>query len=353
MDTIFLLVKNLSSGGAEKQAVLLAKGLSDSYETHIVVWEGGAVYGRYVSMLQGSGVIIDHLYGNALSRFRAVVAMLRRFRPKAMFTYLTAANAIGALAARLTGIRMFSSLRSNTLPRAKLVSDRFVNNHMAEATVANSRSAAEIFASRGFKVDKIKVIHNGFEDISAYDRTEKPAGPVRLITVGRFVAEKDFDTMIRTFVEASRRIDGLRLDIVGYGPLEDDIRAAVEHHDVASKVDILIKPDNIPELLRRADIYICTSVNEGMSNSIMEALDADLPVVATDVGDNGELVADGVNGRLVPAGDIDALVSAVVSLASDKNMRRAMGAASKRRLAEKFSMDAFVSRYKQLIEAQL
>lgn len=350
MDNIVIFVKNLASGGAEKQAVLLAKTLDGHYGSHIVVWQGGRIDDRYRAMLAGTGVEVHGIYGGTIARMRGLVALLRRLRPAAVFSYLTAANAIAALAGRAAGVRVVTSLRSTVLPRAKLVADRFVTNHLAAATVSNSHAGVDIFAARGFDRRRLRAIPNCFDGISPYSlRPERADGTVRVITVGRFVPDKDYRTAIAAFAAAARRHDGLRLDIVGYGQLEQQIRRWIDEHGIADRTTVHINPPGIPALLREADIYLSTSLFEGTSNAIMEGLNADLPVVATDTGDNRRLVVDGVGGYVLPVGDTDGIARALAALAADRPARLAMGAASKRHLAEGFSTDTFLESYTQLI----
>ena len=114
--------------------------------------------------------------------------------------------------------------------------------------------------------------------------------------------------------------------------------------------EMLINPDDIPDYLDRADIYLSTSLFEGTSNSIMEAMNANLPVIATDVGDNRYLVKDGVNGFMAEKKDVAALADHIRTLAQDRNLRLRFGENSKNLLREKYSMDTFRDRYIEIIK---
>lgn len=155
--------------------------------------------------------------------------------------------------------------------------------------------------------------------------------------------------MVRTVSELAKKRDDVALDIVGCGPLESQIRAWVEDYGIGGIVRFHIDPDNIQELLNQADIYLSTSLFEGTSNSIMEAMCACLPVVATDVGDNRFLVKDGVSGNLHKVGDYAGLAQSVGALLDDSRKRMDMGAEGYRIIEEKYSLNEFKSNYQKLL----
>ena len=134
--------------------------------------------------------------------------------------------------------------------------------------------------------------------------------------------------------------------------LEAQIREWVEQYGIKDRTDIHIKPNNVSELERNADIYISTSLFEGTSNSIMEALNWSLPVVATNVGDNDHLVIDGVNGYLHPIGDATGLTTSLCKLLDSVELRNQMGVRSNQNLRENYSMEIFEKRYLDLIEGK-
>ena len=176
-------------------------------------------------------------------------------------------------------------------------------------------------------------------------------GPGRCVvgTVGRMQAVKDQLTLVRAFLRAltlrpdARRF--LRLVLVGDGPL----RAAAEGllTDAGAR-DLAWLPggrDDVPEVLRGLDVFVLPSLAEGVSNTILEAMATGLPVVATRVGGNPELVGEGVTGQLVPAADPDAMAQALLAYADDPDARRAHGAGGRARVLREFSMEAMVENY--------
>jgi len=204
----------------------------------------------------------------------------------------------------------------------------------SKAVIFNSYSGERIFRQKGFS--KTIVIPNCFNDISpTFQRA--PKEKIKIITVGRFVEDKDYSTSLCAVNELLKISDNFLFQIVGYGPLENALRKKVRELGLDKHVEIIIKPDNIPELLIEADIYLSTSLFEGTSNAIMEAMNACLPIVATNVGDNSRLVFEGKNGCLHNVGDFKAIAKSLKILTNDYNKRIEFGLESNRMLRENYS----------------
>jgi len=178
---------------------------------------------------------------------------------------------------------------------------------------------------------------------------------VRIGTVGRLEAVKDQGTLLEAFVRL-RDLDPqafprLRLVLVGEGSLRAELEARARTAGVAEQVWFAGARDDIPELLRALDLFVLPSRAEGISNTIMEAMATGLPVVATAVGGNDELVRDGETGRLVPAEDPEAMARALQGF-RDASVRRHMGMAGRARAESAFSLAAMVNRYLEVYDRQ-
>ncbi|MDE6346799.1 MAG: glycosyltransferase family 4 protein [Muribaculaceae bacterium] len=347
MPKIGICVKNLTSGGAEKQAVLLANSLAPCHQVAFIILNGGKVHQKYIEMLSPEVNIVKFGGGR-----RERIAQYRRYvkttSPDLIFSYLTAANFYSVMAARGTSTKVITGLRNSKLPLSKHIADALLSRWGAAACVCNCESGKRHFAATGFKGSRIEVIPNCFDPIDDY--REKPVrDTVNVITVGRFVAQKDYRTAVKAVAEASRKCPQLRFTIIGYGELENQVRGWVDEEKIGGITRILINSDRIADELRDADIYLSTSLFEGISNSIMEGMNADMPVVATPVGDNEALVKDGVNGYIDAVGDYAAMGRHIAALADDIALRRDMGRRSKELLNENFTKALFAGRYNSLI----
>lgn len=351
MKHISILVKNLTSGGAEKQSVLLAKTLVEVYDVHYIIFNGKNIHQKYMDMLKSdSRIHIIPLTGGFFHRFRSFVNYLKQNNINAVFSYLTAANFYACMAGYLTGTDIYTGLRNAELPPLKLMADRFMTNHFAKQAIANSHSGKKNFVAKGFKSKKVTVIPNCFENIAPYsDKAVKKT--LHIITVGRFVPQKDYETAIRAIAELKKKsVNRFFFDIVGYGDLEKQIREWIKVYKIEDCTSIHINPDNIPELLDNADIYISTSLFEGTSNSIMEAMNANLPIIATNVGDNNKLVINEMNGFICKVKDYLQISNYIVMLINDTEKRRMFGYKSKEILHSNYNQEIFKQYYINLFE---
>ncbi|MDS4068018.1 MAG: TIGR03088 family PEP-CTERM/XrtA system glycosyltransferase [Candidatus Competibacter sp.] len=217
----------------------------------------------------------------------------------------------------------------------------------------------------GVPANRIARICNGVDSERFHpgrDRSPMPLGfapPDALVvgTVGRLERVKDQSNLARAFIrlvesvpETRRR---LRLVIVGDGSLRAEVENLLTEAGLRDLTWLPGARDDVPELLRGLDVFVLPSLAEGISNTILEAMACGLPVVATAVGGNAELVVDGLTGRLVPAGDPAALAAAIQTYLDDPGLLDAHGVAGRRRVEERFSLDAMVAAYLAVYDAQL
>jgi sugar transferase (PEP-CTERM/EpsH1 system associated) len=176
-------------------------------------------------------------------------------------------------------------------------------------------------------------------------------------TVGRMQPVKDPLNLARAFVRALELApamrDRLRLVMVGDGPLYSDVRALLVREGLADRAWLPGERSDIAEILRGLDCFALPSLAEGISNTILEAMAAGLPVIATDVGGNSELIEAGRTGELVPPADPDALADRILIYARDRESARAAGRAGRARIERKFGLETMVQRYQALYDRLL
>lgn len=348
MKNIAILVNTLESGGAEKQSIYLLNALSDNYKIYLIVFYGKHVEEKLIKLIKNENNSLLKLEGNSLIKIFRLYKIFKTGKITHMFTYLTKPNFYGAIIGRFSGIgHIYTNIRTSKLPYWKIFLEKISSNYFSTATIFNSYAGETIFKGKGIKNGV--VIPNCFPDISnAFRREQKEI--IKIITVGRFVEEKDYFTAIRAIKELRETRDNFVFQIVGYGKLENAIRKIISELCLGKNVEVFINPNNITELLNDADIYLSTSLFEGTSNSIMEAMNACLPIVATNVGDNGRLISGGVNGFLHTVGDYAAIAESIKLLIDDYKKRITFGLASHKILCENYSYNIFKYRYLQLME---
>ncbi|MGD9835349.1 MAG: TIGR03088 family PEP-CTERM/XrtA system glycosyltransferase [Piscinibacter sp.] len=176
-------------------------------------------------------------------------------------------------------------------------------------------------------------------------------------TVGRLHAIKDQVLLARAFVRA-RALAGsegarLRLAIAGDGPLRGAVQSVLDEGGASPQAWLAGERDDVPEFMRSLDQFVLPSRAEGISNTILEAMASGLPIVATDVGGNAELLEEGSTGRLVPAGEVDAMAHAMLADFLDPDAARSRGRRASVMAQRRFSLDGMVAAYSDLYERLL
>jgi glycosyltransferase involved in cell wall biosynthesis len=156
------------------------------------------------------------------------------------------------------------------------------------------------------------------------------------------------------FVEAARlaraRDPRLRFVVAGDGEMRPDVERAITRANLEGAVKLLGWREDVPELLSAMDLFLLTSLFEGLPRTVLQAMAASVPVVATDTGGVAEVIADGETGRLVPPGDPAAAAAAVVSLAADEETRSRFARAARSRLGAEFDIRLMVRDLESLYE---
>ena len=175
-------------------------------------------------------------------------------------------------------------------------------------------------------------------------------------TVGRLQTVKDQVNLVRAVAIARGQGDAgarLRLVIAGDGPQRADVEAEILAAGIGDITWLAGPRSDVPELMRALDVFALPSRAEGISNTILEAMASGLPVVATEVGGNAELVAAGETGMLVPAQDPQAMAQALLRYTSDAALRQIHSSAGRHRVEAEFSLDGMVERYGRLYQQLL
>jgi len=173
--------------------------------------------------------------------------------------------------------------------------------------------------------------------------------PARVIfgTVGRLQAVKDQATLIRAFAHRATQGSGPTpgLVLVGDGPLRGELQQLVASLNLGDAVFFAGPSDRVPELMQAMDVFVLPSLNEGISNTLLEAMATGLPVLATRVGGNGELFEAGREGEFFSPGDVAGLAGLMQAMAADSARRAAYGRAARARVDAQFSLPRMMAGY--------
>ena len=240
---------------------------------------------------------------------------------------------------------------------------RRVAFELADRVLAVSYQLRDLHARRtGFAARRIGVIHNGvderrfFADAAARARMRAELGIADnefcIGCVGNLLPVKDHLTALEAVARVAGVLRRWRLVIAGEGSERPRLEAFINQHpDWKARVSLLGTTERIPELLNAMDIYLLPSISEGISNSLLEAMSCELPVIATERGGNPEVVVDGKSGLLFPAGDTAKLAEQLLLLEGSPEMRAQLAKQAVSRVRQEFSIDSMVRNYARLYES--
>lgn len=360
------VLDQLGIGGLEVVVVnLINHTPADRYRFAIVCLRGATAFQNRIATPDVEIIGLGRRPGKDLSIYRKFWSVLRRLRPAVVHTHNLPTIDL-SLPARLAGVPALIHTEHGWDVTENLGSSRKYNlmrrafSPMVDLYVPVSRDISSWLTDRvGLPARKVRHIYNGV-DISRFQPAGSGAKPLPVPgfdadgttvfgTVGRMMTVKDQVNLARAFVDlAAKRPDlkhKARLAMIGDGDLRQE---CLEVLDSAGLADLAWLPgnrDDVPDLLRGLDVYVLPSISEGISISILEAMSTGLPVAATRVGGNPELVLEGETGILVPAKDPSALAEAMASYMDRPELATAHGIAGRRRIEREFSLAAMVDGY--------
>ena len=221
--------------------------------------------------------------------------------------------------------------------------------------VALNETVVQELMAVGVPRRKIVALPNGVEveeiEAKANYRLHNPG---RIIFVGRLHKQKGLDTLLHACQQLCERYpDEIRLQLFGDGPLREELTALADRLGLTPHVEFRGETDQVVKHLQEADIFVLPSRAEGVSNALLEAMSCGLPVVASDVPGNVDVVENGKNGLLFDVGAPDSLAGQLLSLLRNAELRQRLGQAARRTVERKYSLGYVAGRYIALYQAML
>ena len=231
-------------------------------------------------------------------------------------------------------------------------------SHFRDRVVAVSDELKNFLIKEiGIKYGKVIRIYNSV-DVSEHNINVKkdalkdqlgiPSGIKIIGIVARLAPVKDHKTLFLAFKKVRQDFADVRLLVVGGGPLGNSLKEFVTEIGEKDSIIFLGERQDTKELLHVMDMVCLSSVSEGLSLTLTEAMASGKPIVATDVGGNSELVINGITGLLVPPRDPDRMAEAIIELLKDDEMRKSMGGKARKRVEENFNIRNTVRQYEDL-----
>ena len=288
--------------------------------------------------------------------------LFRRLRPDIVHLNSSKAGVLGRIAAvtARVPVRIFTAhgwafkAATGVDSRLYLLADRAVESLTSMVICVSENERRAGLAAGVCTAERSVVIRNAVDVRAAPSRARSGDPPVQVVSVGRLAAPKDFSTLVAAMARLPEGRAHLR--VFGDGPLRSELEAQTRALGIDGAVEFAGEvPDARPHL-EDADVFVLASLSEGMPVSVLEAMAAGLPVVASAVDGLEEVVVDGKTGFLTPPGDAAALAARLGQLVDDPSLRSAFGEAGRARAEEYFSLpawrDAHFSLYRSLLAAR-
>ncbi len=342
----------LCTGGMERLLVEFARCHDPKrYELHFVALHN---LGQPAEDVRAAGCQVHLLpdrRGKPWSQWRELVRFLKQLQPDIVHTHNAYPHLYGTLAARWCrtpvvvntrhGRRIGNTWKARTLFwAAGLLADRIVA--VSEDSAQLCRTEVSLPSGR------VSRIWNGI-DLSRFTFRGPAREPVA-ISVARLSPEKDFPTLIKAVALAAEVVPELKLKIVGDGPERPRLEQLIAELGQGSRIELLGERQDVPDLLATAGFYATATLTEGISLTLLEAMACGLPVLATHVGGNPEIVEEARTGFLVPSANVDALAAALIRMVHSQPLWPELGRQGRLRVEQHFTNTLMVSSYEALYQ---
>lgn len=342
----------LEMGGMEKLLVEFARHTDrEAFDLHFIVLGDR---GKLAGDIEACGWKVTLLHQSPGLRPGLVFKLARLFRGlgvDVVHTHNTKPFLYACPAARLARVsKVIHTRHGQRYGASRRETSMFrLLTRLTDRVVCVSRDSANLSAMEGITPGKIRTIWNGID--STRFNYVGPCADGPAVMVSRLSPEKDVATLLRAAALAVRERPSFRLEIAGDGPCRPALEQIVHECNLEGCVRFLGEVRDVPALLARASLFVLPSLTEGVSLTLLEAMARGLPIVATRVGGNPEVVIEGETGVLVPAQDPAGLARAMLQVQTDREAGRGMGQAGRRRVEQHFDVRHMVSQYEDQYRA--
>ncbi len=368
---ILHVLLSLEPGGLENGVVNVINRLDrQRFESSVCCLKRA---GEFARRIDDPRVVIhemDWRGGNDPRLALRLAGLLRRTRPHIVHTRNAEPFFYGFAGAKLARAQalVHSEHGRNFNDRpARFAVQRWMSRHTDAIFAVSGQLKTDLVKHIGLPESAVEVLHNGV-DLSRFDVSNRalshnhsqaaardalrrewgvPDGALVVGSVGRLVAVKNYGLLLRAVASSGLPV---HLVLVGEGPERAALTALGTSLGITSRVHLLGHSNDVDRLLRAFDVFVLPSISEGMSNTLLEAMAAGVPPVASAVGGNAEIVRDGVDGKLFANEDEAGLVACLVALCLDDGERARFAAAARERVQSAFDIRHMVERYEQLYE---
>lgn len=352
---IMFLIANLGSGGAERTVQYLADYLSRKDDMITVVNIGDVGFYDITSRAKLIKLNISSIYQNMFEKIRNIILRfirvnltIKKEQPDIIFCIMPGVIKYLIAPRRKHSYKLISSERILPEIHSKRELKRILRYYkMCDGVIFQTERAADFYS--GLVKCESKVIHNAVGNKLAYH--EYPRVNIRntISAIGRLCDQKDYVTLIHAFEIVHRVYSDYNLEIYGEGPDREKFEILIEYLNLQNSVILKGTCKNAIQRIADTRMFVLSSKYEGMPNALMEAMGVGLPVISTDCPNGpAELIENGINGMLVPVGDVQTLAKAIIYLIENPNKAEAMGK-NARTILKTHSIENQASKYREFI----
>ena len=360
---ILHIIHNLELAGAQiNLRTLMSSSHPAIAHQAVFAWKRGGVV---ADQMRARGLAVHRVHGSIPRVWQALARLARTERPDVLHAHMSESAIVAAPIAWAMRLPLIVTHHDGTrfVPdmagwrgRLRRAQFRASVRRAAAHSAITAELRAKLVGDLGVDGDRAVHIPNaspppslGTLDVALDERRVRQAqGGARLLAVGRLIDIKGFDQLVGAVPGLRARHPLLTADIVGAGPLADSLRQQIADLGLDDAVRLIGAVPDTRAYLAAADLYVSTSHYEGVSLALIEAMTWRLPIVASDVPGNREVIRDGENGLLYPLGDIAALESAVTRLLGNPAFADRLGAAAAHDAAARYGPDVVLGRFADL-----
>lgn len=363
---VLQVVLTLTPGGTERLVVELSKRLADRFGMAVCCLDGAGAWATELTSRGIDVVALNRQPGFRPSLGARLAEVAARYRAEVLHCHHYSPFVYGSLAALgrtpLHVVYTEHGRLSDGPPSTKRKIANQIFGRLPAQIYTVSDDLKRHLSAEGFSSDRVGVIYNGIDpqdppSLAERNRARRtlqlPPDAFVVGSVGRLDRVKDVETLLDALVRVRVRRPDAVLVVVGDGPERHRLQAIARHYELGDTVRFTGHRDDVRQLLPAFDVFANSSISEGVSLTILEAMAAALPVIATRVGGTPEVVDEGVTGVLVPARLPGPLAHAIHHLAHQPARRQSLGAEGRRRVESQFGLDQMIGQYVAVYESLL
>ncbi|MBI5676087.1 MAG: glycosyltransferase [Nitrospirae bacterium] len=358
------ILSSLQIGGAEKQVVTLLKYLDKKkYRVILCCFHADGPLQKEIENEAVEIIILRMRLRYIFFALYKLIRLMKKEKIQIVHTHLYFDHLWGRIAARIAGVPVIMTTehgRGMWKKRRHLFFEH-IANRFTDMRIAVSEDIRQIRIQRELSTpEQVITIPNAINEddfiVSDYVRSDKRKelginrDDLVIGTVARFDPDKALDKLLEAAALVVKSIENVKIILVGNGPLRNNLEDHAARLRIADKVVFTGARTDIAELLSIMDVFVISSIREGIPVSLLEAMAAERAVVATNVGGNAEVINDESCGLIVEPNDTAALARGIISLLNDKALRERVGLKARLRIKEHFSVKSQVRKIESLYE---